>query len=79
MSIADLGKLYDTADSYDLRSRVVSILGNRKEPEATDKLIDIAKNSTDMTLRKEAISALARKNDPRTTQLLLDIVDGKKP
>ena len=79
VSIADLGKLYDAADSYDLRSRVVSILGNRKEPEATDKLIDIAKNSTDMTLRKEAISALARKNDPRTTQLLLDIVDGKKP
>jgi HEAT repeat protein len=57
----------------------VSILGNRKEPEATDKLIDIAKTSTVVSLRKEAINALARKNDPRTTQLLLDIVDGKKP
>jgi len=79
VSIADLAKLYDTADSYDLRSRVVSILGNRKEPEATDKLIDIARNSTVVSLRKEAINALARKNDPRTTQLLLDIVDGKKP
>lgn len=79
VSVADLAKLYDTADSYDLRSRVVNILGNRKEPEATDKLIDIAKNSTVVALRKEAINALARKNDPRTTQLLLDIVDGKKP
>ncbi|HET7374654.1 MAG TPA: HEAT repeat domain-containing protein [Gemmatimonadaceae bacterium] len=79
VSIADLAKLYDSADSYDLRSRVVNILGNRKEPEATDKLIDIAKNSTVPDLRKEAINALARKNDPRTTQLLLDIVDGKKP
>ena len=79
VSVADLSKLYDTADSYDLRSRVVSILGNRKEPEATDKLIDIAKTSTVVSLRKEAINALARKNDPRTTQLLLDIVDGKKP
>lgn len=79
VSIADLSKLYDTAESYDLRSRVVSILGNRKEPEATDKLIDIAKTSTVVSLRKEAINALARKNDPRTTQLLLDIVDGKKP
>jgi HEAT repeat protein/TolA-binding protein len=79
VSVADLAKLYDTADSYDLRSRVVSILGNRKEPEATDKLIDIAKTSTVVSLRKEAINALARKNDPRTTQLLLDIVDGKKP
>ena len=79
VSIADLAKLYDSADSYDLRSRVVSILGSRKEPEATDKLIDIARNSTVVSLRKEAINALARKNDPRTTQLLLDIVDGKKP
>ncbi|HTJ21496.1 MAG TPA: HEAT repeat domain-containing protein [Gemmatimonadaceae bacterium] len=79
VSVADLAKLYDTADSYDLRSRVVNILGNRKEPEATDKLIDIAKTSTVVSLRKEAINALARKNDPRTTQLLLDIVDGKKP
>lgn len=79
VSIADLAKLYDSADSYDLRSRVVNILGIRKEPEATDKLIDIAKNSTVVSLRKEAINALARKNDPRTTQLLLDIVDGKKP
>lgn len=79
VSIADLAKLYDTADSYDLRSRVVAILGNRKEPEATDKLIDIAKTSTVVSLRKEAINALARKNDARTTQLLLDIVDGKKP
>lgn len=79
VSIADLAKLYDTADSYDLRSRVVGILGNRKEPEATDKLIDIAKTSTVVALRKEAINALARKNDPRTTQMLLDIVDGKKP
>lgn len=79
VTVADLAKLYDTADSYDLRSRVVNILGNRKEPEATDKLIDIAKNSTVVSLRKEAINALARKNDPRTTQLLLDIVDGKKP
>ena len=79
VSIGDMAKLYDSADSYDLRARVVNILGNRKEPEATDKLIDIAKHSTDVTLRKEAINALARKNDPRTTQLLLDIVDGKKP
>ncbi|HSQ32515.1 MAG TPA: HEAT repeat domain-containing protein [Gemmatimonadaceae bacterium] len=79
VSVGDLAKLYDTADSYDLRSRVVNILGSRKEPEATDKLIDIARNSTVVSLRKEAINALARKNDPRTTQLLLDIVDGKKP
>jgi HEAT repeat protein/TolA-binding protein len=76
---ADLGKIYDSADSYDVRSRIVQILGSRKDPESADKLIDIAKNSTVVQIRKEAINALTRRNDPRATQLLTDILDGKKP
>ena len=44
MAIADVVKLYDAADSYNVRSQIVNVLGNRKEPEATDKLIDIVKN-----------------------------------
>ena len=47
----------------------------RKEPEATDKLIDIAKNDTDYNLRRQAIGALVQKNDPRATKLLMEIVD----
>jgi HEAT repeat protein len=78
ISIADLGKLYDTADSHDLRSRVINVLAVRKEPEATDKLIDIVKTSTVVSLRTQAINALTRKNDPRATQLLMDILDGKR-
>jgi HEAT repeat protein/TolA-binding protein len=78
ISIADLGKLYEGADSRDLRSRVISVLSIRKEPDATDRLIDIVKTSTDVSLRMQAINALQRKNDPRSAQLLLDILDGKR-
>ncbi|MGE5732784.1 MAG: HEAT repeat domain-containing protein, partial [Gemmatimonas sp.] len=78
-SISDLSKLYDSADSYNLRSQIINVLANRKEPESTDKLIDIVKNSTVVQLRTQAINALSRKNDPRSIQLLQDILDGKKP
>jgi HEAT repeat protein/TolA-binding protein len=77
--IADLNKLYDSADSYNVRSQIISVLANRKESEATDKLIDIIKNGTVIQLRTQAINALQRKNDPRSVQLLTDLLDGKKP
>ncbi len=78
-SMADMGKLYDGADSYNIRSQIISVLSSRKEPEATDKLLDIVKNSTVVQLRSQAINALTRKNDPRTTQLLMDLIDKGKP
>jgi HEAT repeat protein/TolA-binding protein len=79
ISIADLNKLYDAADSRDMRQQIISILQNRKEAEAADKLVDIVKNGTDINLRKQAINALQRKNDPRSAQLFQDILDGKRP
>jgi len=79
ISIADLNKLYDAADSRDIRQQIINILQNRKEPESADKLVEIAKSGTDINLRKQAIIALTRKNDPRSAQLFQDILDGKRP
>ena len=79
VTTADWGKIYDAADSYDVRSRIVQILANRKDPESADKLIEIAKTSTIVSIRKEALNAITRRNDPRAQQLLQDILDGKKP
>jgi len=31
-SVADIGKLYDSADNYNLRSQIINVLANRKEP-----------------------------------------------
>ena len=75
VSVVELAKLYDTLTDRELRSAMVSILGERTEPDATDKLLEIAKRDTDPTIRRRAISALARKKDPRTTKLLLDLVE----
>jgi HEAT repeat protein len=74
-----LVKIYDAADSYDVRARIVQVFASRKDAESADKLIDIVKNSTDTRVRREALLAIERRNDPRAQQLMLDILDGKKP
>lgn len=79
LSVADLSKLYDSADSYNLRTQIIQVLQQRKEPEATDKLMDIVKNSTDINIRRQALQAVTHKNDPRGAQLLMEIIDRKKP
>jgi HEAT repeat protein/TolA-binding protein len=79
MPVSDLIKLYDASESYDIRSRIVSALENRKEPEASEKLVDIVRNSTVMNIRSQALQALMRKKDPRSEKMIQDILDGKKP
>ena len=75
LPIVNLSRLYDTGSSRTLRQQVMQVLGARAEPEATDKLIEIARTGTDPQLRQAAISALSRKKDPRTMQLLLELID----
>jgi HEAT repeat protein len=73
--IGDLAKMYDVAGDRPLRMQLVGLYAQRTEPEATDKLLDIARTGTDPDMRRYAISALSRKNDPRTRKLLLEIID----
>jgi HEAT repeat protein len=79
VDIANLIKFYDGVSARPLREEIINALGGRKEPEATDKLIEIAKSGTDPQVRRDAISTLTRKQDPRTKKLLLDLIDGTAP
>jgi HEAT repeat protein len=67
--------MYDAADSRSMREQIISALASRKEPEATDKLIEIAKSGTDPDMRRLAINYLSRRNDPRTTKLLMELIE----
>jgi hypothetical protein len=76
MDIAALGRLYDQTGQRSLRNELVRQLGQRREPEAVDKLGEIAKNGTDVDVRMRAIDALRnKKDDPRATKLLLSLID----
>ena len=73
--IGDLVRMYDVAGDRPLRVQLIQLYAQRTNPEASDKLLEIAKKGTDPDMRRMAISALSRKNDPRTKQLLLEIID----
>jgi HEAT repeat protein len=75
VAITEFVKMYDVADSRYMREQLINVFRNRKEAEASDKLIDIAKTSTDPDIRTTAIRALVQKNDPRTAKLLNDLVN----
>ena len=78
--VAELYKLFETADSRGIRQSIVAGLGSRKEPEATDRLIDIAKRGTDPEVRATAIRYLgqpARRDDPKVRKALADILGGE--
>jgi HEAT repeat protein len=75
VSVNDIAKLYDVADARSLREQILYALSQRKEPEAIDKLIEVAKKDTDPQIRRTAISLLARSNNPRAVQLLKELID----
>jgi HEAT repeat protein len=81
--IASLNKFYDAVSARPLREEIIGALGERKEPEATDKLIEIARSGTDPQVRRSAINQLTRKKDARSEKLFLDLISGdsqaKKP
>ncbi|HJQ19901.1 MAG TPA: HEAT repeat domain-containing protein [Gemmatimonadaceae bacterium] len=75
MSASDIASLYAVADARSLREQILYALSQRKEAEAIDKLIDIARKDTDPAIRRVAISLLARSNNDRAKKLLQDIID----
>jgi HEAT repeat protein len=75
VSLGEVAKLYDVADARSLREQILYALYQRKEPEAVDKMMEIARKDTDPQIRRTAISLLVRRNDPRSKQLLSDLVE----
>lgn len=74
LSTDDLIKLYDASDSRSMRNSLVEALGQRPEPAAINKMLDIVKFSTDPDVRSNTIQILLRKKDPVITQKVLDLI-----
>ena len=70
--LGDLVALYPRLDSRDLKEHYVFVLSQRREPEAVDKLIDLAKNDSDREVREQATFWLGQSRDPRATKYLED-------
>jgi HEAT repeat protein len=75
VDFALLSSLYDQSKGDDaFQEHILFVLSQRKEPAAVDKLMDVAKNDSNIERRKNALFWLGQKNDPRVKQFLRDLI-----
>lgn len=73
VSVGDIARLYDVADTRSLREQVINGLSQRKENQAVEKIIEIARKDTDPQIRRAAINALSRSNNELAKKFLADM------
>ncbi|MFN8574656.1 MAG: HEAT repeat domain-containing protein [Gemmatimonadaceae bacterium] len=74
ISFAELGTMYAKLNDREMKEQVIFVLSQRRDGEAVDKLLDIAKNEKDRDLRKKAIFWLSQSKDPRIVKFLEDLI-----
>lgn len=70
----DLIRLYDGLDARSLREHFTFVVSQRRDSEAVDKLIDIARNERDAEIRKQAMFWLGQTKDPRAIKFFHDVL-----
>lgn len=75
-STQELVRLYDRMDHPGLQERLIFALSQkRRDPEATDKLMQIASDDPDRELKKKAIFWLGQSRDARATEFLAELIN----
>ena len=75
IEMKDLLPLYDEFNGQqEMQEQMLYVYAQRRETEATDKLLAIAKAEKNPELRRKAISWLTQRKDPRVKQFLLDLL-----
>ena len=73
-STKDLVRLYDSLDARALREHFTFVVSQRRDDEAIDKLIDIARTDRDSETRKQAMFWLGQTKDPRAIKFFHDVL-----
>jgi HEAT repeat protein len=71
---AQLGRLYDQALDRRGKEAAVNGLFRNGDRQSVDRLIQIAKDETDVTVRRSVISRLGRLEDPKVKEFLKELV-----
>lgn len=74
-SLAELAGLYDRINSHEMKDQLIFVYSQRREKEAVDKLMDIARKETDRELRKKAVFWLGQSKDPRAAEFLMQLIN----
>lgn len=75
VSLGELTKLYSDVGDQQMREQLIFVYSQRDEPEALDKLIEIAKRDPNPDLRKRALFWLGQSEESRAVQALQDIIE----
>ena len=75
VSIGELARLYGSVSDPEMRRQLIFVYSQRDEPEALDKLIEIAKRDPSPELRKRALFWLGQSEDSRAVHALQDIIE----
>jgi HEAT repeat protein len=73
--ITDLTSLYGNVADQEMREQLIFVYSQRDEPQALDRLIDIAKSDPNPELRKRALFWLGQSEDSRAVQALEDVLE----
>lgn len=74
ISATDFTRVYDRAQPFALREQWTFVLSQRHEDPAVDKLIDIARDDSDVEIRKKAMFWLGQSREPKAIKFLHDII-----
>ncbi len=68
--------LYDSfAGQIEMQDRALDVISQRPESVATDKLLQIARNETNIDLRRKAILRVGQRRDPRVRDFLMEVLN----
>ena len=70
-----LNGLYGRLEDAEMKGQLIFTYAQRDEPEAVDRLIEIARIETDPEIRKRVIFWLGQTGDERAIEYLLDLVE----
>ena len=78
VTTADLAALYPKLTDRELKGQLIWVMSEKRDPGATDRLMQIAKTDPDREMRKKAIFWLGQSNDPRAKDFLIEIINGPR-
>jgi HEAT repeat protein len=73
--VVEIIKVYDETTDTQLKDAVINSLMESGEKQATDKLMQIARNDESVSMRRKAINVLSRSSDERVKKFLTDLAE----
>jgi len=75
ITTSELAGLYDRLTEPEMREQVIYVLGHSDDPEAMDKIMEIARSEKDSDLRRSAIFWIGYSGDDRAVKFLEELIN----